>query len=432
MQAPERQRLIGPPKTVLDLDPASGLPQLPGVLHDVRVLLESLGYLGVVFIDLTELNPIELEFGRRSYNALLKDVASDLTHIARSVTGSDDFLSVVAPFGEEFVLFLEGPRAGGLSPHALEDVVEELWLKFQPMLAERMVPFGHDGRARLGYSLALANPSLQTERLIYRSIDEARRVAGFHERRMTNRARETVRDILLNGRVNILFQPIVKLDGTRVCGYEALARGPRESNVHSPRDLFDLARSANLLGELWMSCLDLTIARANQCPNEDRIFINVSPSLLHDDYVQACLDRAENAGVAPSRFVLELSEHTAVQNYELLHRKLRSPRERGVKIAIDDLGIGYSNMNQIMRLEPDFLKVDMSLVRGVDEDGAKQALIESLLRVGESMGSDVIAEGIETVYERDTLKKIGVELAQGFLYALPAESFWRPGPPPSA
>lgn len=416
------------PTKTLNLDPASGLPQLPAVLHDVRVLLESLGYLGVLLIDLSDFDRIELEFGRRSYNVLLRDLAQDLTEVARVVTGSDDFLSVVAPYGEEFVLFLEGPRNGSLSPHALEDVVEELWVNFQPKLARRVAPFGHDGRARLGYSLALSNASLQTERLIYRSIDEARRVAGFHEKRMTNRARETVRDILLNRRVNILFQPIVKLDGTSVCGYEALARGPRESAVHTPRELFDLARSANLLGELWMSCLDLTIARASQCPDERSLFINVTPSLLHDDYVEDCILRAEDAGVPPERFVLELSEQTAVQNYELLHRKLEGPRERGVRVAIDDLGTGYSNLNQIMRLDPEYLKVDMSLVRGVDEDGAKQALIGSLLQVGDSLGCNVIAEGIETVHERDTLGELGVELAQGFLYAIPTETFWQPGP----
>ncbi|MEM6732205.1 MAG: EAL domain-containing protein, partial [Myxococcota bacterium] len=282
------------------------------------------------------------------------------------------------------------------------------------------------GRARLGYALALANASLQSERLIYRSIEEARRMAGFHDRRMVNRARELVRDILVNDRLSILFQPIVDLGGNHVCGYEALARGPIETPVQAPRDLFNLARSANLLGELWMSCIDRTILRADACPSDRSLFINVTPSLLHDDYIQSCLARAEEVGMGADRFVLELSEQIAVRNYEMLRKKLEGPRERGVRIAIDDLGTGYSNLNQIMRLQPDFLKIDMSLVRDVHADKAKQALIESLTRVAESLGSTVIAEGIEHREERDTLAELGVELAQGFFYAQPEDGFWEP------
>ncbi|MEO0815029.1 MAG: EAL domain-containing protein, partial [Myxococcota bacterium] len=107
-------------------------------------------------------------------------------------------------------------------------------------------------------------------------------------------------------------------------------------------------------------------------------------------------------------------------------QKLEKPRGRGVRIAIDDLGTGYSNLGQIMRLHPDYLKVDMSLVRDVHTDRAKQALIESLIRVSESLGSEVIAEGLEVIEERDTLAGLGVELAQGFFYAPPGEGFWQP------
>lgn len=413
-------------KVTFELDPASGLPQLPAVIHDVRVLLESLGYLGVVLLDLSELNRIEVEFGRRVYNEVLRDMARDLGELARTVTGFDDFLCVRAPYGEEFILFLEGPRGTELSPHALEDVVEHLWLALQPRLSERVRPYGVGADARLGYSLALSNSSMQSERLIYRSIDEAKQMAAFHERRMTNRAREMIRDILLKGRVNILFQPIVDLDGDRVQGYEALARGPHASAMHQPRDLFNLARSANLLGELWMSCIDLTMSRIDACPPGKSLFINVTPSLLHDDYVEGCLQRAEERGISPDRFVLELSEQIAVRNYELLHRKLQGARGRGVRLAIDDLGTGYSNLSQIMRLHPDYLKVDMSLVRNVHQESAKQALIESLLRVSESLGSEVIAEGVESSEERDTLCTLGVELGQGFFFARPEEGFWLP------
>ncbi len=414
------------PRVTFELDPASGLPQLHAVVHDVRVLLESQGYLGVVIVDLSDLDRIEAEFGRRAYNELLRGLADEMVDIAGDVTGSDDFLSVLAPYGEEFVLFLEGPRGGALSPQALEDVVEKLWLALQPRVAARTAPFGVGGRVRLGYALALSNASLQSERLIYRSIEEARRMADFHDRRMVNRAREHVRDILVNERLSILFQPIVDLHGAKVRGYEALARGPVATPMEPPRELFNLARSANLLGELWMSCIDLTIARANECPDNSSLFINITPSLLHDDYLDSCLQRAAGVGVEPERFVLELSEQFAVRNYELLRQKLEKPRSRGVRIAIDDLGTGYSNLGQIMRLQPDYLKVDMSLVRDVHADRAKQALIESLIRVSESLGSEVIAEGIEVREERDTLEGLGVGLAQGFFYAAPEDGFWRP------
>lgn len=413
--------------TRFELDGASQLPPLHAITHDVQVLLETVGYLGIVVIDLQPLDVIEQEYGRAVYNDFILQVAQALGDVGREALSSGDLLCSIAPYGEQLALFLEGPRrSAGFTPRELEQVVDRMWLALAPRILSLLRPFDLHAKARLGYALVLSNVMVQPERLIYRGIEEARRMAVDYERRMSTRAREILRDILVNRQLRMVFQPVVEITSADVRGYEALVRGPAQSGFGTPATLFELAGNANLTGELVRACFECAFDSVYEMPLDSSLFLNVTPALLHDEHFRRRVLAPDGRGVPPGRIVLELSEHVAVRNYDFLARSLREAREAGVRLAIDDMGVGYSNLNHLLRLQPDYLKLDISLIRDVHNDAAKRALIGSMVVAAQAVGAHVIAEGIEQEAEREALIALGVPLAQGFLFGYPSPEFALP------
>ena len=145
--------------------------------------------------------------------------------------------------------------------------------------------------------------------------------------------------------------------------------------------------------------------------------MNASPELLGETSL------AEMIAAAPNRrMVLEVTEHVEVADYDTLVSGLDALRTSGCRIAVDDAGAGYSSLRHILRLRPDYIKLDMTLTRGIDTDGDRRALASSLLTFANEVSATVIAEGIETPAELDTLRGLGATLGQGFFLARPCEA----------
>jgi len=128
--------------------------------------------------------------------------------------------------------------------------------------------------------------------------------------------------------------------------------------------------------------------------------------------------------VPAGRIVLEITEHSPVSDYDVLRRALEPLRELGVRVAIDDVGAGFASMRHVLRLDPDLLKLDMTLTRAIDADTSRHALVVALVAFAAQVGAGVVAEGVETQEELSALEDAGVQFAQGFLLA-------RPGPLPA-
>ena len=408
----------------VELDSATQLPPLHAITHDIHVLLESLGYLGIVLIDLEPFGSVEMEFGQEAYNTLLGEVAREAGALRSQVLGGGDLLCTVMPYGEQIAFFLEGPRRGADFTHReLEQVAAKIHVAFMGRLVKVLAPFGINAAPRVGYSLVLANAMVQPERLVYRGLDEARRIAASQELHLAARARERLRDILINDQLRMVFQPVVDLRAGDVHGYEALVRGPVDAGFEMPAALFHLASTAKLSGEMLRACFRCAMDSATELPAGADLFLNVSPGLVNDPRFREVLLDAKEGAVPPSRIVIELSESVAVRNYELLERGLADLRAAGARLAIDDVGAGYANLAHVVRLKPDYLKLDMSLVRDVHIERAKRALVRSLLVASEDIGAQVVAEGIEKDEERATVVELGVRLAQGFLWGHPGPGF---------
>lgn len=238
-------------------------------------------------------------------------------------------------------------------------------------------------------------------------------------------ARPRIWEVVSGGLVKVLLQPVVELPGGRIVGYEALSRGPEGTPLESPEALYGLGRKQSLLFSLERLCRrKALLAKSRFFPSGLYLFLNVDPQVVYEARHQADITRevVVSLGLRPEEIVLELTERTAIPDYESFVRALELYRRHGFLIALDDVGSGHSNLRSIVEIKPHFLKVDMSLVRGINEDGAKRAVVEAVAALAEKINARVIAEGVESLEELRTLYSVGVRMAQGYFLARPEET----------
>ena len=213
--------------------------------------------------------------------------------------------------------------------------------------------------------------------------------------------------------ISIVYQPIWDLDDRRPVGFECLARfsaaPSRSPDSGSPRPL---KRSS-----AYCSSSPRSGSRCRRCRRSRRtiyLAVNASPRTILSGELLDVLD-----GMPAERIVLEITEHAHVEDYDRLLDALQPLRARGVRLAVDDAGAGYSSLQHILQLQPDLIKLDMGLTRNIDLDPARRALAAALVAFARDTGSEIIAEGVETTSELDALRRIGVEKAQGYFLGRP-------------
>jgi len=229
--------------------------------------------------------------------------------------------------------------------------------------------------------------------------------------------------ILANGDLHSLFQPIFSLSERRILGYEALSRGPSNSALHSPINLFAVARSAGRLSELELLCRKNACQRFSQLKLDGKLFLNVSPDSLMEPKHQPgrTLQLLQTLGIPPSQVVIELTEQSPTDDFALLDTALHHYRAMGFSIALDDLGAGYSSLRLWSELRPDYVKIDRHFIDGIHQDAVKREFVGSILKMAKASRAQVIAEGIELPEELAVLAEMGVDLLQGYLLCRPQE-----------
>lgn len=228
-----------------------------------------------------------------------------------------------------------------------------------------------------------------------------------------NSKREAIQQVINAGGPRVVFQPVVSLTQGGVVGFEALARFD-QSPHRTPDVWFREAWDLGLGVELEMAAVQAALAHLDQVPDNAYLAINVSPLTLLDDRLEASIRDVDS-----QRIVLEITEHAVVDQYEQLVQSLGRVRKHGTRIAIDDVGAGYSGMRHFLHIRPDIAKLDVSLTRGVEADVAKQTLAAAVQFFAMRTGLVIVAEGIETEAEAETLRSIGVENGQGYLFGRP-------------
>jgi len=213
--------------------------------------------------------------------------------------------------------------------------------------------------------------------------------------------------------MSVVFQPIVELATRVTVGLEALSRFAAEPA--RPPDLwFGEAAAVGLGPDLEMKAVRHAVSQLRCVSNEKFLAVNVSPELL----LSRKLDEFADESIC-SRLVLELTEHVAVDDYAAIQARLAPLRERGARVAVDDMGAGFSSLRHILSLRPEIIKLDCSLTQGIDHDPARRALAASLVSFAKDVGASLIAEGVETAGELETLDRLGAHWVQGFHIAMP-------------
>ncbi len=219
-----------------------------------------------------------------------------------------------------------------------------------------------------------------------------------------------------------VFQPIVDISRIEIFGFEGLIRGPSNSRLHMPFDLFREADLKNLTFEVEHLSRQVLLEQFSMLNTANKkLFINMSPALL----MQSKLDKGETIafihrlGLKPQDLIIEITEQNPTLEYKLLSQAIEKYRDIGFEIAMDDLGEGFSSLRLWSEIKPNFVKIDKHFVRDIHQDQVKFEFVRSIQQIAENSGAKVIAEGIETIEELEVIKDLKISFGQGYLFGRP-------------
>ncbi|GAC1517295.1 MAG: hypothetical protein NVS1B4_16980 [Gemmatimonadaceae bacterium] len=388
----------------------TGLPTLPVVIERSRALIKERGELVVLYLNFVRYSKIEEIYGWEKLDAVLETTAGAVRDFLKESAMSASRVMVSFTNDDDFIFF-HVPAPGVAA--ATEAEATTLVAGLQRHLTARIeATHGEDVAALFDIYVGVAhvyyNPKLRLERLIYRGIREAQNAARSVEARERAGKVTDLKTALRERLVYVDYHPIVHAETREIFGYEALARGVMRS-LRSPEVMFEVAAEADLLWELSRLCRSRALeGLESRLSAGQLLFLNVDP--------QDFLDPAftERSVADPSRVVIEITERTAIKDYPKFRERLKAFREAGFRFAVDDAGSGYAGLGSIANLEPDFIKLDISLINAIDTNFIKQNLVSTMVRFSNDHGAMVIAEGVERAEEYEAVKSLGVHLVQGF------------------
>ncbi|MBO8163375.1 MAG: EAL domain-containing protein [Brevibacillus sp.] len=237
--------------------------------------------------------------------------------------------------------------------------------------------------------------------------------------------RAEIQRIIEEETIHVLAQPIISLSTKEVEGWEILTRGPQDTPLAQPQQLFHFAHQAELLIPLELLVLQKALLEVERKQNKQPIFINMTVHSLgsRQFYQQAMRLMSRFSSISPAQIVFEITERHAIEDYPSFVQALSAFRRAGFRFAVDDTGAGYASLYMISQLMPEFIKIDRSIIQGIDQHDSKDWVLQALLLMAERIGSNVVAEGIETEAEAAVLMKKNVTYGQGFLFARPQLPF---------
>lgn len=238
---------------------------------------------------------------------------------------------------------------------------------------------------------------------------------GRRERAAEERRTKTdrIRAVIQHGGPRMVFQPIVDLASRAIAGAESLARFDAEPR-RTPDLWFAEAWEVGLGAELEIAAVRAALAQLSQVADGIYVSVNVSPETLS---APAFLESL--AGAPAGRVVVEVTEHAVVEEYGPLIEAIGRLKDKGIRLAVDDVGAGYSGLSHILRVAPRLVKLDLALTRGIHGDLAKQALASAAVVFASRVRVDIVAEGVETAEDAETLRVLGVRYGQGYFFAKP-------------
>lgn len=400
-------------------DSLTHLPTVASVIDSVRKDIQTRGEIVVMYFNFDRYAKIEDIYGWEKLDALLETTSSAMSDFLRTSPLKLSELMVANAHDDDFVLF--HIPASDMSA-ASEDDITELTLSLQEQITARVEEEHGEGIAALaetyvGRSHVYYNPKIRLERQIFRAMREAAAASKSLEARQVAIKLSDLRETLRGRSIYIDYHPIISADTGSVFGFEALARGIMKS-MRSPEVMFDIASQSDLIWELSRLCRAKAVEGMKDHLSQGQLlFMNVDPH----DFTDPDFTEAELAVPDPSQVVIEITERTAIKDYPKFRERLKAFRDMGYRFAVDDAGSGYAGLGSIANLEPDFIKLDISLINCIDTNFIKQNLVETMVKFADDQGAKVIAEGVERAEEFEVVKQLGVHLIQGFFLHKPGD-----------
>lgn len=408
-------------------DKVTGLPTIPLLFDDIKKILMEYNQVGLLCVNIAKYSKIEEIYGYKAFDEVMKLVADILESLLGGSLREADVISQLMISGNTFSILLSPPRSKTeLTKEDLAKIKKRVSSKITEATRNSLdyalfQKFGsYVGSAILNY-----DKNVRLERQLYTALEEALQDSATERQKDAKKRTEELKKIIKEEEIYSLFQPIVKLPEFKIIGYEALSRGPGQGEFERPDKLFKIAYQSDLVIELERICRKKSLAAACDMKPEHMLFLNIEPDSINDPELRqiAASNLLLNSYLTPERIVLEITERSAILDFSSFRSALEYFRALGFKIAIDDAGAGYATLQSIIELKPDFIKLDMSLVRNVDTDDVKQQLLKALINFGKETNVKMIAEGIETKAELRTLLEMDIRLGQGYVFAYPSEPF---------
>lgn len=322
---------------------------------------------------------------------------------------NDLFISVKLPSGNH------GSLDNGLTEFALD--IKRLWeTAFLRKIGIRR------GHLRVGASVTNMAGAIDEECLWYEAVKKAvvqGQSAVDLERSYKRRA---FGKLLEGGALYPVYQPIMSLGSGEIFGYEALTRLKDMSLFDGPLELFGFAEKEGQVYALDRVARELAIDGCTELKEGQKLFINVMAQIMEDpDFSPGqTISLLEQHRLSPHQVVFEITERNSIEDYPSVKKALQHYRSQGYRIAIDDVGAGYSSLQSIVELRPDYMKVDRSIIQHIHCDDVKEHILTTLQEVAGKIGAELIAEGIETGEELDKLAQMDIPYAQGYWLGRPA------------
>lgn len=389
-------------------------------IEQIGGALERDGAIGVIVVDGSPLERIERSFGVQAHRRATETLRRLVREACDRDLGDHDLLVGRTSRPDELAIFFFRPRSDDrFYRERLPELAERLVGRIEADGQKIVYPYDRDAPCLpIGHATIFFNPGLGHDRQVFEALDQARADATLNGALARRERHKVFQDLVLAEDVAILYEPIVNLTTREILGYEALVRGPWKTDLHSPNRLFQLAEETGLVFELDCLCRRTALRGARGLEAGCKLFLNCLPTAIHDPAFrgEALRERLEELRLRPEDMVFEISERESIENFSIFREARDYYKELGFQIAVDDTGVAYGSLEAVMELAPDFIKVDMALVRGIDTDPPRQELLRALHAVAGKLGGQIIAEGIETAEELETLQNLGIPYGQGYLF----------------
>ncbi|MDZ4655739.1 MAG: GGDEF domain-containing phosphodiesterase [Coriobacteriia bacterium] len=411
----------------LFFDPVTGLPTTPLLFPRIEALLEERGEISLLCLNIVKYSKIEEIYGWKVFDDVMRQAAAALEQITGSELRDSDIVAELMVSGNAFVVLLSPPRTSdrmvhehlvSLARRVEGRICEALSVSLEPAMFRK---FG----CYVGAATVRHEAGMRLERIVHDALDQALDQADSREAMDAEERRARLRDIIDAENVRTFVHPVMHLPDRTVIGYEALTRGPEGSEFEHPDKLFKVAYDADLVLKLERLCRRKALEVARSMPAGRLMFINIESGAVADPELRDVTFSSllKQSDLSPKSIVFEITERAAITDFATFRSTLEYLRMLGFAVAVDDAGAGYGSLQCLAEVKPEWLKIDISLTRGVETDEVRQQLITSLVTFAERVDVKLIAEGIETAEQLATLEALGVIYGQGFYFTVPVVPF---------